>query len=333
MAEGSCFEFYSPSSLLQDEDLALELMEELSFDSPHAEIYHGMVTEDADHQRTGNQDPLNFNQHQSFCIEQKSNCTTESDAELARILQNDEDKKSMFDSAAIERMTEMELLRILQKDEDESGLISLANEDQNTDAKLATALQAEEDMAANDLLIAQQLQEEEESEQREKSSHRIHHRSVPGPSVSHSAGAIHHDLQSDHRLLALFQPPIREHLRVGADMEDVNHNDFDDSYEGLLNLAEANGESHQQGLNQEELNALPTTKFKRGSRSAAETSDADSSNCHVCLCDFAENAAIRSLPCLHRFHRDCIDKWIKINAICPVCRIVIKDQIYQPMAN
>lgn len=34
--------------------------------------------------------------------------------------------------------------------------------------------------------------------------------------------------------------------------------------------------------------------------------------CNVCLCDYADGETLRTLPCLHSYHRDCIDHWLKV---------------------
>jgi hypothetical protein len=40
----------------------------------------------------------------------------------------------------------------------------------------------------------------------------------------------------------------------------------------------------------------------------------------VCLSAFKQDETIRTLPCLHAFHRACIDPWLRKAVVCPVCR-------------
>ncbi|CAE7392341.1 rnf12-b [Symbiodinium natans] len=42
--------------------------------------------------------------------------------------------------------------------------------------------------------------------------------------------------------------------------------------------------------------------------------------CMVCMEEFREGEALRSLPCLHRYHQQCIDQWLSRNAECPICK-------------
>ena len=45
-------------------------------------------------------------------------------------------------------------------------------------------------------------------------------------------------------------------------------------------------------------------------------------NCVICTEDIRD-AAVK-LNCKHLFHKDCIDEWINIHEVCPVCRAEIK---------
>ena len=43
-------------------------------------------------------------------------------------------------------------------------------------------------------------------------------------------------------------------------------------------------------------------------------------NCVVCISEISPGEAIRTLPCMHFFHKDCVDQWLKTNMSCPVCK-------------
>lgn len=45
--------------------------------------------------------------------------------------------------------------------------------------------------------------------------------------------------------------------------------------------------------------------------------------CCICLSKFSNNEDLRELPCAHVFHMECIDKWLQINALCPLCKAEI----------
>lgn len=42
--------------------------------------------------------------------------------------------------------------------------------------------------------------------------------------------------------------------------------------------------------------------------------------CCICLSAYEDGVELRELPCNHHFHIDCIDKWLHINATCPLCK-------------
>ncbi|KAM3378538.1 RING-H2 finger protein ATL20-like [Capsicum galapagoense] len=45
------------------------------------------------------------------------------------------------------------------------------------------------------------------------------------------------------------------------------------------------------------------------------------SSCSICLAEYMAGEIARCMPgCQHCFHIDCVDKWLKMNTTCPVCR-------------
>ncbi|KAF3431474.1 hypothetical protein FNV43_RR26205 [Rhamnella rubrinervis] len=42
--------------------------------------------------------------------------------------------------------------------------------------------------------------------------------------------------------------------------------------------------------------------------------------CVICLEEFQVGGVAKVMPCKHRFHGDCIEKWLGMHGSCPVCR-------------
>ena len=46
--------------------------------------------------------------------------------------------------------------------------------------------------------------------------------------------------------------------------------------------------------------------------------------CPICFDNFSTEDVVRVIRCSHIFHKHCIDVWVSINGICPVCKLKIK---------
>ncbi|XP_047967434.1 E3 ubiquitin-protein ligase At1g63170-like isoform X2 [Salvia hispanica] len=102
----------------------------------------------------------------------------------------------------------------------------------------------------------------------------------------------------------------------------------------------------QEGATKDDIERLPKYKFRRigdlekrsgeiqGSFGGIMTEcDTDSpidhvlpledAECCICLCDYDDGSELRELPCAHHFHVACIDKWLYMNATCPLCKLNI----------
>eukprot|EP00980_Cylindrotheca_fusiformis_P021895 scaffold8740_cov113-Cylindrotheca_fusiformis.AAC.3 len=52
----------------------------------------------------------------------------------------------------------------------------------------------------------------------------------------------------------------------------------------------------------------------------------DTGDCPICLtCLYHPNSTLRSLPCNHSYHSDCIDRWLEKSTFCPVCKFSLED--------
>ncbi|XP_046430902.1 RING finger protein 44 isoform X2 [Neodiprion virginianus] len=114
-----------------------------------------------------------------------------------------------------------------------------------------------------------------------------------------------------HFLAMFSNPPLSPYSQAELSSPESTETE---NYEALLSLAERLGEAKPRGLTRAEVEQLPSYKFN------AETHQGDQTNCVVCMCDFEALQSLRVLPCSHEFHARCIDKWLKSNRTCPICR-------------
>ncbi|XP_065877072.1 E3 ubiquitin-protein ligase SDIR1-like isoform X2 [Euphorbia lathyris] len=154
-----------------------------------------------------------------------------------------------------------------------------------------------------------------------------------------------------HTELRLHMPPsiafaTREPLqglRLQLALLDREFDDLD--YETLRSLDYDNATTIP-SMSEEEINALPVHKYKVSSlensstsKEQASTSSAptelsedsrkedgcvktceDELTCSICLEQVKRGELVRSLPCLHQFHSNCIDPWLRQQGTCPVCK-------------
>uniref|UniRef100_A0A8D0DYE9 Ring finger protein 215 n=1 Tax=Salvator merianae TaxID=96440 RepID=A0A8D0DYE9_SALMN len=66
------------------------------------------------------------------------------------------------------------------------------------------------------------------------------------------------------------------------------------------------------------LSALKTRRYHPGKPPRSGAHEIDS--CAICLDRFHKNQCLRVLPCLHEFHRDCVDPWLLLQQTCPLCK-------------
>ncbi|GFS44783.1 hypothetical protein NPIL_566361 [Nephila pilipes] len=84
-----------------------------------------------------------------------------------------------------------------------------------------------------------------------------------------------------------------------------------------LEVISNNGNSLPEKTTPQEKNPKPYAKslkiIKKSALSEKEV------KCSICL-DTCRGRKMKSLPCKHRFHQMCVDKWLKRKKKCPLCR-------------
>lgn len=59
------------------------------------------------------------------------------------------------------------------------------------------------------------------------------------------------------------------------------------------------------------ISHLPTGVYDGSAKKGKE--------CAICMCDFVINDTLRILPCMHSYHKECIDDWLMRSFTCPSC--------------
>jgi hypothetical protein len=75
------------------------------------------------------------------------------------------------------------------------------------------------------------------------------------------------------------------------------------SIQDLWRAAEELERSQSKGLREEEMSLLPTSSY------APQEEEED---CKICWSSFEKDEVVKRLPCLHQYHTECIDQWLKV---------------------
>ncbi|CAO3575134.1 unnamed protein product [Mortierella alpina] len=160
----------------------------------------------------------------------------------------------------------------------------------------------------------------------------LHHQDLPS--------SLTRTLQNTTRILDLldrFTQRLESGVmdRMWGNPDDYMHDDqVDDSYEGLLRLSERIGLAKPKGVAEQTLRAMDrhisswgrmkrvkaTTTLRSSTTPASSAEECLDENCTICLQTYDILDLLRTLPCRHGFHVECIDTWLQTSAQCPICR-------------
>uniref|UniRef100_A0A1I8IFP9 RING-type domain-containing protein n=1 Tax=Macrostomum lignano TaxID=282301 RepID=A0A1I8IFP9_9PLAT len=134
------------------------------------------------------------------------------------------------------------------------------------------------------------------------------------------AGFVYVSQFSQHR------PPTAYHVTEGFDLLPAAYLD----QFGVANLAQQQQTQQQQPQQQQPQQqqqrrsagaGQPPARLQiRAGQPASPTRRHGRSSCVVCLADFEARQQLRGLACGHEFHARCVDRWLKQNRTCPICR-------------
>lgn len=64
----------------------------------------------------------------------------------------------------------------------------------------------------------------------------------------------------------------------------------------------------------------PAAKSAIEAMPSVEIGEGDDGDCAICLEEWVSGMIVKEMPCKHRFHGGCIEKWLGMHGSCPVCR-------------
>jgi len=87
----------------------------------------------------------------------------------------------------------------------------------------------------------------------------------------------------------------------------------------IIHRIEVRDSSSSEGSAAEEGDMEKYTMISKFVRAAA-ASATGTETCPICLVEYETGEELRTLPCKHYFHSECIDKWLEKRSRCPMCR-------------
>ncbi|PUZ52586.1 hypothetical protein GQ55_6G282200 [Panicum hallii var. hallii] len=101
--------------------------------------------------------------------------------------------------------------------------------------------------------------------------------------------------------------------------EDVDPDEY--SYEELIALGEVVG-TESKGLSADTIASLPSVTYQ-----AQDKQEGNMEQCVICRVEFDEGETLVALPCKHPYHSECINQWLQLNKVCPMCSVEVPTSV------
>ena len=72
--------------------------------------------------------------------------------------------------------------------------------------------------------------------------------------------------------------------------------------------------TESRGLSADTLASLPSITYR-----AQDKQDGNMEQCVICRVEFEEGESLVALPCKHSYHSECINQWLQLNKVSPMC--------------
>ncbi|KAL7492881.1 hypothetical protein ACHAWT_003988 [Skeletonema menzelii] len=115
-------------------------------------------------------------------------------------------------------------------------------------------------------------------------------------------------------LAAASGQPLTHPNLFGMNIDQMN-------YQQLLETLGDGSEHRNTGASASTISSLPVNQLTNPLEELPEVQR----TCNICLEDFERGERRKCLPCLHGFHEKCIDQWLSLNGVCPVCKTPVSD--------
>lgn len=143
---------------------------------------------------------------------------------------------------------------------------------------------------------------------------------VQGAGVGALGGLVVHSMDARRMRPRMMNEPIslgRPLIRNGMMLEEllqVLQSEMESSNGGR-------GAQPSRALDPSIIDHLPVRTFQPPPSSSSSNNRGEvASSCTICLCPFEAGDQVKTLPCLHLYHTECIDRWLQRSSICPVCK-------------